>query len=766
MRFARTSCTMAMLPPFRSYTGYNWYNGRIEARYQAFSGRKGTPMTAHAESAAKHANRLAGETSPYLLQHAHNPVDWYPWGEDALERARAEDKPILLSVGYSACHWCHVMERESFENEEVAALMNRWFVNIKVDREERPDIDHIYMNAVQMMAGQGGWPMTVFLTPDGKPFHGGTYYPPEDRYGRPGFPRILHAIAEAWENRRAEIDEQSAGMVSQMREQSEVGLSESPVTPELFDRAFQKLRASYDSRLGGFGGAPKFPQPMILDFLLRYAYRTKRDEPREMASFTLEKMAQGGLYDQLGGGFHRYSTDEYWLAPHFEKMLYDNAQLAQTYLRAYQATGDTFFRRIVEETLDYVRREMTAPDGGFYSTQDADSEGVEGKFFVWTQAEIEETLGAEDALLFSRYYDVTPRGNWEHANILNVSAPEDAFARSVKMAPKEFSNRLAGMRGKLFERREQRGKPQRDEKILTSWNGLMLAAFAEAAAVLDREDYLQIAINNAEFVLDVLYNEGRLARTGKASGRAGDEDKRRKGNGEETGGSTLNPQPSTEFKVAPIPGFLEDYAFYADGLLRLYEATFDWRWLDSAKELADEMIHLFADPGGGGFFNTPRDGETLIERPRDMMDNATPSGNSVAVEVLLRLAVLIADQDYHRRAVSILRQMNPLMEQHPSAFGRLLAAADFYIGPVKELAVVGPPGDPATRAMLHAARASYQPNLIVAAAEPCDMRIPEIPLLADRPMHDDLPTAYLCENYACQQPTTDPVVLAAQLKSN
>jgi uncharacterized protein YyaL (SSP411 family) len=698
-------------------------------------------MTAMAETAPKHTNRLIEETSPYLLQHAHNPVEWYPWGDEALRRARDEGKPILLSVGYSACHWCHVMERESFEDEQIAELMNRWFICVKVDREERPDIDHIYMSAVQMMTGQGGWPMTVFLTPEGKPFYGGTYYPPEDRYGRPGFPRILHAVADAWENRRAEIEEQSVAMVGQMRQLSDIDLRETPVTPDILDRAYQKLRASYDSRLGGFGAAPKFPQPMILDFLLRYAYRTNRDEPREMAVFTLEKMAQGGLYDQLGGGFHRYSTDEYWLVPHFEKMLYDNAQLTQTYLRAWQATCDLYFRRIAEETLDFVRREMTSPDGGFYSTQDADSEGVEGKFFVWTRAEVEEALGREDALLFSRHYDVTPRGNWEHANILNVSAPEENFARSLKMEPDELKARLAGMRQKLFAIREQRIKPHRDEKVLTAWNGLMLAAFAEAAAVLDRDDYRRTAVANAEFVLDKLYEEGRLWRTGKADSEG-------------------------SFKVASIPGFLEDYAYYADGLLRLYEATADWRWLDSAKELVDTMVELFADPEGGPFYSTPADGEALIERPRDLMDNATPSGNSVAVEVLLRLAALTADQDYHRRAASILRQMNPLVAEHPSAFGRLLGAVDFYLGHVKELAVIGSIDDPATHALLSAARSSYQPNMVVAVAHPEDMRHMELPLLQDRPLVDGKPTAYLCENYACQRPTTDPAELERQLTAS
>jgi len=694
-----------------------------------------------------HTNRLAGETSPYLLQHAHNPVDWYPWGEEALRRAREEDRPILLSVGYSACHWCHVMERESFESEEIAALMNAHFVNVKVDREERPDIDHIYMNAVQLMTGQGGWPMTVFLTPDGKPFYGGTYYPPDDRYGRPGFPRVLRAVAEAWKSRRAEIEEQGTTLVAHMRRMTESGLPANPVTPAVLDQAYQVLRRTFDMHLGGFGSAPKFPQPMNLDFLLRYARRTNREEPLQMAAFTLKRMAFGGIYDQLGGGFHRYSTDAYWLVPHFEKMLYDNAQLAQTYLRAYRMTGDPLFRRITEETLDYVRREMTGPEGGFYSAQDADSEGEEGKFFVWSLDEVTEVLGEEDAALFSRFYGVTERGNWEGHSILNVTAPLDAFARSLGLEPAVFEARLVEMRRKLFERREQRVKPGCDEKILTAWNGLMLAAFAEAAAVLERADYLQAALNNAEFVLRELYHGGRLMRTGKS-----------------VESSPLTTRHALRFQVAPIPGFQEDYACYADGLLRLYEATFNRRWLDAARELADAMLDLFADPDGG-FFNTARDAEQLVERPKDIMDNAVPSGNSVAVDVLLRLAILTGEDRYRQPAVGVLRQLAEAMARHPQAFGRLLGAADFYVGPVKELAIIGALDQPGTRALLDAARAEYRPNLVIALAEPGDARAADLPLLADRLPLGGKPTAYVCENYVCRQPTTEPEILAEQLRA-
>ena len=701
-------------------------------------------------------NRLARETSPYLLQHARNPVDWYPWGPEALNRAREEQRPILLSVGYSACHWCHVMERESFENPEIAAIMNRHFVCIKVDREERPDIDQIYMNAVTMMTGQGGWPMTVFLTPDGKPFYGGTYYPPHDLYGRPGFPRVLEAVAEAWRERRTEIEEQGGLLIQEMKGRSTLDLAPAPVTPYLLDTAFSNLRQGFDGRFGGFGGAPKFPQPMIVDFLLRYAKRSRRDEPLRMAELTLEKMAFGGMYDQLGGGFHRYSTDAHWLVPHFEKMLYDNAQLAHTYLRAYQLTGDGLYRRIVEETLDYVRREMTAPEGGFYSSQDADSEGEEGKFFVWTAAEVEAVLGKEDAAFFDRFYDVSERGNFEEKNVLNVPAAPDAFARSIGMDPRELEGRLAEMRRKLFEARELRVKPGRDEKIVTAWNGLMLATFADAGAVLERADYLQTAINNAEFLLREMARDGTVMRTGKHDHRHPVADD---GSGVEGAHPLLQ---STGFRVAPIPGFLEDYATLTDGLLHLYEATFRREYLDSAVELANRMMERFADPAGG-FFDTASDAETLALRPKDEMDNATPAGNSVAVEALLDLGVLTGSEEYYNRAADVLRRAKGALERHPHAFGRLLCAADFFVGPVKEVAVIGPMEDSATQKLINTVRREFRPNAVLAAAEPGDSGSAQIPLLAEREMVGGKPTAYVCENYACKQPVTEVPDLEQQL---
>ncbi len=682
-------------------------------------------------------NRLIHETSPYLLQHANNPVDWSAWGQEALQRAKEEDKPILLSVGYSACHWCHVMEHESFENEEIAALMNRYFVPIKVDREERPDIDHIYMNSVQIMTGQGGWPMTVFLTPDGKPFYGGTYYPPEDRYGRPGFPKILQAVAVAWQEKRDEIISQGEAMAEQLNAMAQVSGTSSELTISLLANAVKKLSNDFDDRLGGFGGAPKFPQPMTIDFLLRYGVRTGSESATQMAVFTLERMAMGGMYDQLGGGFHRYSTDEYWLVPHFEKMLYDNAQLVISYLHAYQITGDDFHKKVAVETLEYVLREMTAPDGGFYSAQDADSEGVEGKFFVWKDGEIRDILGAEDFALFSRLYDVTPRGNWEHANILNLSAPVDSFAKSMGQDAAAFESRVDEMRKKLLAHREERIKPMRDEKILTSWNGMMLAAFAEAAVVLGDDRYYLAAIRNAEFILSELYRDDILLRTGKHNAEG-------------------------KFIASTITGFLEDYSNFADGLLRLYAATFDIRWLETAVKIVDKMLLQFMG-AEGNLFDTPHDGEDLICRPSDNMDNATPAGNSVAVDVLLRLAILTGNNDYRQTADTILTRMVGIIGQHPGAFGRLLSAADFSIGPVKELAIIGDMKDTSTQSLLNVVRSQYRPNLIVQVADTAQGSFDSYPLLANRERISNAATAYVCENYVCKLPVTSPEMLAQEI---
>src|SRR5947209_5479709 len=700
----------------------------------------------------KHTNRLIDETSPYLLQHAHNPVDWHPWGEEALQKARDEDKLILLSVGYSACHWCHVMERESFENEEIAAIMNKHFVSIKVDREERPDIDGIYMQAVQALTQQGGWPMTVFLTPDGRPFYGGTYFPPNDRqYGQeivPGFPRILLTMADYYHNHHEEIEEQANQLADYLKQRSSTPLgSKGGILPsgamslEMLNTASGELASEFDAVHGGFGHAPKFPNTMSLEFLLRIHLHRLHGEissnatkaELEMVEISLQHMANGGIYDQLGGGFHRYSVDAEWLVPHFEKMLYDNALLSRLYLHTYLVTGNPFYERIVEETLDYVVREMVSPEGGFYSTQDADSEGEEGKFFTWTAEEIEAALLPEDARLFMLYYDVTTAGNFEGKNILHVLRYAESVADEAHVNIETLQASLKRSREMLFKLREKRVKPGRDEKILTSWNGLMLRSFAEAARYLDRPDYLQVAINNAEFLLRELNRDGRLQRTYK-DGRA-----------------RLN-------------GYLEDYTFLADGLLALYEASFNPRWFTEAKRLIDEAITLFADQQNGGFFDTGSDHEALISRPKDIMDNATPAGNSVAVDVLLRLAAFTGEEAYRHYADDYLRPIADIMVQHPQAFGHLLGALDFSISQSKEIALIGDPQQPDTRALLEVVNTRYLPNSILACASPEDnVSIQSIPLLADRPMKDHKATAYVCQNFACQAPVNTPEELAKLL---
>ncbi|MDQ3803806.1 MAG: thioredoxin domain-containing protein [Acidobacteriota bacterium] len=681
----------------------------------------------------KHTNRLAGETSPYLLQHAHNPVEWYPWGAEALERARREDKPILLSIGYSACHWCHVMERESFEDERIAGLMNEHFVNIKVDREERPDLDQIYMTAVQMMTRHGGWPLTVFLTPDLVPFYGGTYFPPEDRFQMPGFPRVLLGVADAYRSNPEEVRQSAGEILAELRRMGVGAASNQVVSPQLLDHAQRALARGYDARHGGFGGAPKFPSSMSLEFLLRAHKRTGDPGPLEMVLHTGRRMAEGGLYDQLGGGFHRYSTDARWLVPHFEKMLYDNALLSRHYLHAHQATGDEFFRRVTVETLDYVTREMTDAAGGFYSTQDADSEGVEGKFFVWDEAEIKELLGEADARLFNAYYGVTTEGNFEERNILHVSRPAAEVARELGVGVEALQETLERGRAILFEARERRVKPGRDEKILTAWNGLMLESFAEAAAVLERPDYRETAERNARFVLDTLRSDGLLLHVYK-DGRA------------------------------KQVGFLDDYAFFISGLVTLFETTGEARWLEEALALAEKMIEEFWDEEGGGFFYTGRSSEQLIVRNKDYFDNAIPSGNSVAVELLLRLSVLTGNEDYQRKAVSVLRLVRDLAERHPTAFGYALGAFDFYLSTPKEIVVVTPRGGGDAGPFMREVWGRYVPNKVVVQASEGDERLANlVPLLRDRGAPEGKTTAYVCEHYTCQQPVNDPAGLAAQL---
>ena len=678
------------------------------------------------------ANRLVEATSPYLLQHAHNPVDWYQWGPEALERARREDKPILLSIGYAACHWCHVMERESFEDEETARIMNENFVCVKVDREERPDLDSIYMDAVQGMTGHGGWPMTVFLTPDGDPFYAGTYFPPEDRHGLPGFPRLLQAIASAWRDQRHQLVGQGRQVAQSLARSATLRESLEPLSKDLLIQAHSGLSATFDRQWGGFGGAPKFPQPMTLEFLLRCHLRGFSGA-LDMVSITLDRMASGGIFDQLGGGFHRYSTDRQWLVPHFEKMLYDNAQLARLYVRAWQVTGRDAYRTVAAETLEYLLREMRHEAGAFFCAQDADSEGEEGKFFVWSYDELVAEAG-DSGRVVAEYFGALPEGNWEGKNVLWRPRPLEQVAQAAGMPASELEQLVEVARRRLLQSREQRIRPATDDKTLASWNGLAISAFAEAGRVLEEPAYVRAAERAAEFVLKELRNDaGRLLRAwrdGRTSGLA----------------------------------YLDDYAMMAAGCLSLYECTFDLRWITEAKALADEMLQLFRDPEGGAFFQTGADAERLVVRPKELFDNAVPSGNSVAAEVLQRLALLGGGEDYERAAVSALRSVRDLMARAPSGFGYALGALDLYLSAAKEVAIVGAPEAEDTRRLAREVWSRYLPNSVVALSEPGDEEAARVvPLLAGRQAIDGRAAAYVCEHFACRTPVTDPAELAAQL---
>jgi uncharacterized protein YyaL (SSP411 family) len=615
-------------------------------------------------------NQLINETSPYLLQHADNPVEWYPWGEEALELAREQNKPIFLSIGYAACHWCHVMAHESFEDDDTATLMNAHFVNIKVDREERPDLDNIYMQAVQAMTGSGGWPMTLFLTPDGQPFYGGTYFPPEPRYGIPGFRQLLVSVADAWKNRGDELL-QNAEKVTEHIQQS----------------------------------------------------------TSAMAEVTLQKMASGGIYDQVGGGFARYSTDERWLVPHFEKMLYDNAQLARVYLHAWQITGNPLYRRITEETLEYVLREMTHVEGGFYSSQDADSEGVEGKFYVWSAREIQQALG-ENALLFMAVYDVSEGGNWEGHNILQRVAEPDDVADQFGLTLNEAQAKIEAARQKMYQVRSQRVWPDLDDKVLTAWNGLMLAAFAEAGRVLGRQDYVDAATRNAEFLYNTMRTDnGRLLRTWKD----GSEPK--------------------------YNAYLEDYAYLAEGLLALYQTTFEVRWFEWARELVDLMLTHFCDEDNGGFFDTSDDHEALLQRPKDLQDNAVPSGNAMAVHALLKLSLYTGNGKYWDMAEGTASNMASQVARYPSGFGEWLNVANFMLSEPVEIAMIGDLDQLVP--FLEVVRDGYRPNQVVAAGPETDDEV--IPLLAHRSQIDGMGTAYVCRRFVCQKPVTNAQYLMDQL---
>jgi len=683
------------------------------------------------------SNRLARETSPYLLQHQDNPVDWFPWGSEALERARAEDRPILLSVGYSACHWCHVMERESFADAEVAALMNEHFVNVKVDREERPDIDSLYMEAVQQMTGHGGWPMTVFLTPEGEPFYGGTYYPPTPRHGLPSFRQILLGVHDAWARRRDEV-RRSAG---ELRAGLERGLRVNPepvaLDESLLQRAFHRIASRFDARWGGFGEAPKFPQPMTLELLLRYDFSNGAPEAAAMVERTLSEMANGGIYDHLGGGFHRYSVDARWLVPHFEKMLYDNALLSRVYLHGYQVTGRADFLTVVEEVLGYVTREMTHSSGGFFSSQDADSEGVEGKFYVWSPAEIDEALGPEYGPLFRLYYGVGDGGNWEGSSILNAQRPAEVVAAEVEIPVDRLLEIVKRGRTLLYEIRSRRITPGRDEKIVTSWNAMMLHSYAEAARVLDRPDLLEIAVRNADFLLGSLRVEGRMKRTwrdGKAS----------------------------------VDAFLEDHATFLDALIELYFATFDLRWIDEARWVADRAIDLFWSEEEGIFYDTGTDAERLVIRPRAIYDNATPSGTSAAIQGLMRLARLVGEARYERLATRVMASLGEVAAQVPQGFGHLLCSVSDHLRPPLEVAFVGELGSADTRDLLTTVRRRFLPGATF-ALRPEDAGEAEyarrVPLLTGRTSLEGRATAYVCRRYTCRRPVDSADELERELEA-
>ncbi|MEO5885745.1 MAG: thioredoxin domain-containing protein [Candidatus Limnocylindrales bacterium] len=679
------------------------------------------------------SNRLAGETSPYLLQHATNPVDWFPWGPDALARAKLLDRPIFLSIGYAACHWCHVMERESFEDEPTARILNDRFVAIKVDREERPDLDSIYMGAVQAMTGAGGWPMSVFLTPDGAPFYGGTYYPDRPRHGMPSFSQVLDGVWQAWTTQRGEVVAAGQRLVATLAEQAAASaVDDGPVLDGGFFAAVDDdLLTRFDTINGSWGGAPKFPQPMTIEYLLR-RMAAGAATPAAVVAFTLEKMADGGIHDQLGGGFHRYATDARWLVPHFEQMLYDNAQLARVYLHAWAVFEDhrrERFGAVAREVLDYLLRELQTDDRAFAASQDADTEGTEGLTFTWHAAEVRELLG-DDAPAFTAAYGVTEDGNWEGVSILS-RVWSDPTTPSSRADP-GLEARLADARARLLDRRATRAQPARDDKALAAWNGLAIAALAEAGRLLGEERYTAAAVRAAETITrGLLAADGSLQRSWK-DGRAVGQ------------------------------GVLEDYAHLAEGLLALYETTFDERWFVVARGLGDRILERFADPAGG-FFDTADDHEQLITRPKDPQDNAVPSGGAMATTILLRLAAWTGEGRYRDAAERALGTVTPYLLRYPTGFAQWLVAATFAAGDVVEVAVVGDPADAAMTTMLAPVWSTWRPNQVLAAAPADAVGVSAIPLLAGRVAIDGRPTAYVCRDFVCALPVTDPAALEARL---
>jgi uncharacterized protein len=672
-------------------------------------------------------NKLSSSTSPYLLQHAHNPVDWYPWGKEALDKARTENKPIFLSIGYAACHWCHVMAHESFEDSQTAAFMNEHFINIKVDREERPDLDAIYMQATVALTGSGGWPMSVFLTPDLKPFYAGTYFPPVRRYKMPSFRDLIAGIARSWREEHAEVTRAGSEVSSHLQKAlSNEQASASTLSIESLDVATKSLLDSYDWQNGGWGAAPKFPQPMSIEFLLRRTLAQPTDNEKQLKAVlhALKAMARGGMYDVVGGGFSRYSTDNYWRVPHFEKMLYDNAQLARVYLHAWQLTKDPFFKRIVTETLDFLAREMTHADGGFYSSLDADSEGEEGKFYVWTVDEIRMVL-KEDADFFEAAYGVSARGNWEGKNVLQRVLDDSSLAARFSIDPDAVPVGLAGCHARLLTVRSTRVRPGTDDKILTAWNGLMLETLAEAARAFPEQElqnrYQAMAVRNAGFLLNSLRSNGKLRRSWRD-------------------GKVTNEV------------FLEDYAALILGLLAIYQTDYDNNWFTAAQEIAEEMIERFQDTNGG-FFDTAKDGEALLLRPKDLQDNATPSGNALACEALLKLAAFTDNGNHRDVAEKALGMVSAYVIRYPTSFARWLSAADFALGNVKQVAVLYDSHEDQAKELLKFIQSEYRPNTVLAASTyPPPREAPA--LLMDRPLKDELPTVYVCEGFVCRNPVT------------
>jgi hypothetical protein len=674
------------------------------------------------------SNHLADSVSRYLLQHADNPVEWYPWGDEALARARAEDKPIFLSIGYAACHWCHVMAHESFEDPDTVTTLNARFVCIKVDREERPDLDSVYMSAVTALTGQGGWPLSVFLTPDLQPFYGGTYFPPEAHHGLPGFPHLLRTLADAWRDRRSDIARVGAQVAAQVVSQSAGPELEGTFDIDMLTSATRSLVEQYDWENGGWGMAPKFPQPMSIEFLLR-RHLVGDTTALAPAVHALLAMARGGMWDVIGGGFARYSTDNMWRVPHFEKMLNDNALLSRAYLHAWQVTGETSFRHVAEQTLAFVAREMTTPDGAFLSSLDADSEGIEGRYYVWSLDQIRTVLGM-DASLFAEAYGVTEGGTSEETNVLQRSVDDATLSSRHGMATADVGATLEKCRVRLLEARSNRVRPAVDDTVLTAWNGLMLSSFAEAARVFADQTYLDAAARNADFLLGALRPDGHLRRTWRDG-------------------------------VARQPAYLDDYASLVLGLLDLYQTDFNNRWFVEAKALAEEMVDRFADPAGG-FFDTPDDAEQLILRPKNLQDNAVPSGNALAVEALLTLTALTDSTEWRRLAEQALDLVTNLAVRYPTGFGRWLCAADLALENETQVAIAGDPSDQRTKALVAVIRMVWRPSLFMALSEaPLPPGAPD--LLADRPMMAGQPTAYVCEGSTCQRPVTQPENLRRQL---